>query len=406
MSGIYIHIPFCKQACSYCNFYFVTREQLQPAFVDRLCKEIDETDPIYRDEPVETIYLGGGTPSRLPADEIGRILDRLDRVFDLDLQEVTMEVNPDDVTADYLKELKSLGVGRLSMGVQTFDPERLKFMNRAHTTKEAVNCLELLARTGFDIWTADLIYGLPGQSLKELEKDVRRLLSFDPPHISAYSLTIEPRTRLGKMLELGRLKPADEDHVSEQFDLIGVLLESAGIHRYEVSNYARPGCEAVHNTRYWEHYNYLGYGPSAHSFWWEDSKAVRWRVAANLKSYLSGGGSGPGEGGQNIAKRPDAGQIGMGSLEIDREVLPLNVLAEERLMLGLRTVRGVRIDTLEDLYGYGLNKGQLTWLAKSREEGFFDKDEELLKLTSKGLRIADHLTVGLLSARSKRTVSG
>ncbi|HYW35816.1 MAG TPA: radical SAM family heme chaperone HemW, partial [Balneolaceae bacterium] len=249
MSGIYLHIPFCKQACSYCDFYFVTRQNQRSAFVDALLQEIRSyrgTD--FTNEPVRTIYFGGGTPSLLKPAQIESILSAIRRTFSVEAEEITLEMNPDDVSAGYLADLKKAGINRASMGVQTFQPELLKFMNRAHSRQEALRCLELLSGTGFDSFTVDLIYGNPGQSMDQLSEDLDLLLDFDPPHVSAYSLAVEPKTRLGKQVELGRITPPEDDTVAEHFELINERLSAEDIHRYEVSNYSRPGAEAVHNS--------------------------------------------------------------------------------------------------------------------------------------------------------------
>ena len=273
MSGIYIHIPFCKQACSYCDFYFVTRDRLVPEFVDALLHEIS-TVPVgdgspFPGDPVRTLYLGGGTPSRLPLPQLKRIFDTLHRHFGLSgLEEVTVEVNPEDVTADLLAGLRDMGVTRLSMGVQSFQPELLEFMHRVHSAPEAHKALEKVVHAGFSSFSVDVIYGCPGQTEAQLQDDLDQLLVYDPPHLSAYSLTIEPHTRLGKQAKLGRLTPADDETVARQSRLIRDVLAPNGIHKYEISNYARHGHEAEHNSAYWSHENYLGLGPAAHSFYW------------------------------------------------------------------------------------------------------------------------------------------
>ncbi len=273
MSGIYLHIPFCKQACSYCDFYFVTRDGLIPEFVDALVQEITavpagDGSP-FPGDPVRTLYLGGGTPSRLPLSQFERIFDALNRHFDISgLTECTVEVNPEDVTTEWLSGVRESGVTRLSMGIQSFQPELLEFMHRAHSAPVAHRALENVARAGYTSFSVDLIYGCPGQTDAQLLDDLDRLLAYDPPHLSAYSLTIEPRTRLGKQAELGRLKPADDETVVRQSRLIRDVLSANGIHQYEISNYARPGHEAEHNSAYWSHENYLGLGPAAHSFYW------------------------------------------------------------------------------------------------------------------------------------------
>lgn len=377
MAGIYIHIPFCKQACSYCDFYFVTQKKLVEPFTDALIQEIRSfRDTVYSDEPIETIYIGGGTPSQLSADQLQQIFNALDETFLLQPEEVTMEMNPDDVTPEYLKSLLDTGVNRASMGIQSFDEKLLEFMHRAHTNQEAIKALEHLHTAGFPTFTADLIYGNPGQTLDMLEADIDQLLKFDPPHISAYSLTVEPKTRLGKQVELGRISPPDDEKVSAHFDLLTKKLRSAGLQRYEVSNYSKPGKEAVHNSNYWRHENYLGLGPAAHSFWWVNREAKRWENKPDIKSYLDN------TKGQNRK---------------NYEVLDLKGLAEERLMLGLRTVWGVSRVELKDRYQYELNTKQEQWLTYQKEKGMFEMEDDVIRLTSEGLKIADLLTVDLLS---------
>lgn len=377
MSGIYIHIPFCKQACSYCDFYFLTRGELRQPFVDALVSEIKSyKNTKFTKEKVRTIYMGGGTPSLLNHLQLESIYRTLYEVFDIDPDEITMELNPDDVNPEYLSMIRDLGVDRASMGVQSFDKKLLKFMHRAHTPEEAFAALSALQKTGFPSYTADLIYGNPGQSLKTLEQDIDKLLSFDPPHISAYSLTVEPNTRLGKQVQLGRIDPPDDDHVSEQFDLVRNKLAKAGVEQYEVSNFAKPGKEAVHNSNYWNHENYIGFGPSAHSFWWDDLGARRWQNQADLKKYLS-------EEPENYREQ--------------EEKLSNNTLAEERLMLGLRTKWGVSEKNLDERYNYRFTNSQTEWIKQQIEKGFMESEGENLKMTFEGLKISDHLIVDLLS---------
>ncbi|MDZ7691582.1 MAG: radical SAM family heme chaperone HemW [Balneolaceae bacterium] len=380
MSGIYIHIPFCKQACSYCDFYFVTRTGYRDEFVNRLVEEIYSYEgTTFSKEPVNSIYIGGGTPSLLAPAHVERILQALQDTFQLDPREITLEMNPDDVTREYLGRLLDLGITRSSMGVQTFKPELLTFMNRAHTREHALNCLELLRGTGFRTFTADLIYGNPGQSLQDLEKDLDTLISFDPPHVSAYSLTIEPQTRLGKQVELGRIDPPKDDKVADHYDLVVEKLDAAGIEQYEVSNYSKPGHEAVHNSNYWRHENYLGLGPAAHSFWWDENKnktAMRWNNKSDLKAYLN----------EDISEIRD-----------EQEQLNQLQLAEERLMLGLRTREGVTKQELDKRYDYKLNERQLNYILQKQQEGTFDFDTKTLRLTPQGRKIADSILLDLVT---------
>ena len=377
MAGIYIHIPFCKQACSYCDFYFVTRKRLIDPFVDSLIKEIHSyRDTLYSNENIETVYLGGGTPSQLSSVQLKCIFDALGESFSLQPVEVTMEMNPDDVTPDYLKSLLDMGINRASMGVQSFDENLLQFMHRAHTKKEALAALESLQTAGFPTYTVDLIYGNPGQTLEMLGEDISQLLQYDPPHISAYSLTVEPQTRLGKQVKLGRISPPEDDLVAEHFDLLTKRFSSAGIEQYEVSNFSKPGKEAVHNSNYWNHENYLGLGPSAHSFWLLDDGGMRWENRSDIKNYMD--------------------DLSAGS-STDPEKLSMYSLAEERLMLGLRTKWGVGFDELRTRYNYELNPKQESWIEYQKEQGMLKTDGNVLRFTSEGLKIADLLIVDLLS---------
>ena len=379
MSGIYLHIPFCKQACSYCDFYFVTRKGERDAFVDSLIKEIRSySNTGYVEEKIETLYVGGGTPSLLSPEQLERVFTAVRNTFDTDIKELTIEMNPDDVSQEYLEELRKLGVNRASMGVQSFNPDLLRFMNRAHTRQEALKSLELLSKLGFQTFTVDLIYGNPGQSLEELEKDIRELLNFNPLHVSAYSLTIESGTRLGKQVELGRLAPPEDDKVADHFKLLNELLCDAGIHRYEVSNYSKPGHEAVHNSNYWKHRNYLGMGPGAHSFWWEgNNDATRWNNKADLRKYLSDDREG---------------------LEEEKDTLSLEQLAEERIMMGLRTREGIRKNEMKDRYNYEFNDRQLNYLEKRESEAKVQVDDSIT-LTDKGIAIADAIILDLITMR-------
>lgn len=373
MTGIYIHIPFCKQACSYCDFYFVTRTSEREHFVERLLKEIRSYgDSRYASEQIQTIYFGGGTPSLLEPKQIEQILAALRSTFSPDFREITFEVNPDDVHPEFLAALKALGITRLSMGVQTFQPELLQFMNRAHSREEALRCLELIKEIGFKSYTVDLIYGNPGQSAEDLAADLDLLLGFHPPHISAYSLTVESGTRLGKQVELGRLVPPEDENVIAHFEQVNRRLKEQEIHRYEVSNYSRSGHEAVHNSNYWRHGNYLGFGPGAHSFWW-DENAYRWENEGDLRAYL---------------KESD--------IRTKREELSPEQLAEERLIMGLRTRDGVTIRELNERYDYQLSDRQKEYLHRRAREQKLHFDTGI-RLTDKGITIADALVLDLVT---------
>lgn len=377
MAGIYVHVPFCKQACSYCDFYFVTQTELIQSFVDALIFEIKswENHSVFN-QNLRTLYFGGGTPSRLEKQHWTQIFEAFEPILKKNhIEEITVEVNPDDVSESYLETLKSVGVTRLSMGVQSFNEPLLRFMNRAHSANEAKNAIHLIKQADFKSYTLDMIYGNPNQSLDDLSTDLDTFLSFNPPHISAYSLTIEPRTRLGKALELGRLKATDEEMLADHFVLVRNRLEQAGFIAYEVSNFAQKGHQAVHNSNYWKHESYIGFGPGAHSFLWKnETTATRWQHAADLKKYII-----------NPLQKVD-------DLELN-----LAELAEERLLIGLRTLEGISLEEMEKRYSYRLNSSQFDFLKRYEELGFLNLKYNHIHLNRNGLLLADKIVLELIS---------
>jgi oxygen-independent coproporphyrinogen-3 oxidase len=420
--GIYIHVPFCKQACSYCDFYFVTREELKTEYVDALCLQImTELPDFAANRVLKTIYFGGGTPSRLRSVDIERILDTIGRYCSKsDVTEITLEANPDDVNKVMLKDLKSIGVSRLSMGVQSFDPELLAFMNRAHSAEEAIHCLELIRQVDFPSFTVDLIYGNPGQSDEALITDIQKLIRFKPPHVSAYALTIEPGTRLGKAAELGRLTPTDDEIVSRHMSIVDQMLDENGIHRYEVSNFARPGHEAVHNGNYWKHVPYIGFGPGAHSLdlrvnsGGKIKSAARWEMVKDIRQYVkTGAGSseqraveekqGAGSSEQRaVEEKQGAGSSEQQAGRLNIEQLSLLQLAEERLLMGLRTSDGVSMEELKSKYDYELTPNQINWIKKQSGLVITEAGESssgVIKIEKPSLAVADYLILELISRK-------
>jgi oxygen-independent coproporphyrinogen III oxidase len=376
MAGIYIHVPFCRQACSYCDFYFVTRLALIPDYVDALIRDIRSwTGSRWTRTPIKTLYFGGGTPSTLDPRQLERILAALHETFDIgSLDEFTFELNPDDARPDYLEAIRNLGVDRLSMGVQSFNPDLLTFMHRSHSRDEALRSLDNIRNAGFRRFSADLIYGNPGQTDAMLEDDIRQLLAFEPPHISAYALTIEESTRLGKLEALGRLQPADDDHVAQQALLLESRLKDAGRVRYEVSNYATKGNEAVHNTNYWRHISYLGIGPGAHSFWHADKEAWRWNNERDLKAWMAD---------------PAAART-------EPEHLDGLQRAEEYVLLRLRNAEGLDTVHLMDEYDYAMTPEQHAYWDQLRFSGLALPGDPW-RLSSEGFNVADRITVDLLT---------
>ncbi|MGC4035731.1 MAG: radical SAM family heme chaperone HemW [Chitinophagaceae bacterium] len=334
MAGIYIHIPFCRQACSYCNFHFTalpTGRQVSLAhkneFVAALLKEIDLQRDYLDGETVETVYFGGGTPSLLTLVELESILSGLRQNFIISKDaELTLEANPDDIAEDILNGWRKAGINRLSLGIQSFFDADLQWMNRAHTAAEAKESLKLV-REYFDNMTADLIYGTPTLPDDNWKYNVGQVLEFSVPHISCYALTVEPKTPLQKLIRLGKAADVNQDRQSDQFLLLMQWLEENGYEHYEISNFAKPGFRSRHNSSYWQGKKYLGLGPSAHSF---DGSSRQWNIANNSK-YIS--------------------SLKQNLLSIEKETLTNNQQLNEYIMTSLRTMEGLSLRHVEQRFG-------------------------------------------------------
>ncbi|MBD5366348.1 MAG: radical SAM family heme chaperone HemW [Bacteroides sp.] len=282
MAGLYIHIPYCYSKCAYCDFYSMPQVGTMPRYIDALVAETGLRAGEIT-EPYSTIYIGGGTPSILGADNLARLLDRLSGVFDFSaVGEITVEVNPEDVTRDFLHTLRRAGVNRISMGVQSFSDDELRLVGRRHTAMQAFEAA-LAIKESFDNFSLDLIFGLPGQTLGSLDATLKRMLELDAPHLSAYLLSYEQGTKLYASLMAGKVVEASDELAHEMYLYVHDALSSAGYHHYEISNYARPGMESRHNSSYWNSVPYLGLGASAHSY---DGDLRRYNLS-NIKEYLS-----------------------------------------------------------------------------------------------------------------------
>ncbi len=281
--GIYIHIPFCKQACHYCNFHFSTATKYQEEMVTSIVQELQMQQAYLADEPLGSIYFGGGTPSILSEKYLARIFDTIHQLFKISSNaEITLEANPDDLNKDKLLALKSMGINRLSIGVQSFFKADLDMMNRAHTPAEAISALELAFEHGFEEINVDLIYGIPTSSNDSWLKNMEKAFNFPINHLSAYALTVEPKTALAHFIKKGKYPPIDEKKANEQFEMLMHFAQAKGWTHYEISNFALPGKEARHNTAYWQGKAYLGVGPSAHSF---NGLSRQWNIANN-QTYM------------------------------------------------------------------------------------------------------------------------
>ena len=286
MAGLYIHIPLCRRKCLYCDFYSCTREELKAPLLEAIVREMELRRGFLGQEPLNTIYIGGGTPSLLTPAELGRLIAAARRLWECSrLQEVTVEVNPDDVDEDYLHELAAVGVERLSIGVQSFADRDLRLMGRRHDAHKARRAVLAAHRAGFTNISIDLIYGIPGMSAGDWQANLREAVSLGVQHISAYHLTIEEGTPLGTMAARGEFSAVGETVSRSHFDLLRAELSAAGYEHYEISNFALPGFRAVHNSAYWSGGHYLGTGPSAHSF---NGEVRSWSVA-DIERYIEGG---------------------------------------------------------------------------------------------------------------------
>ncbi|MEQ9104347.1 MAG: radical SAM family heme chaperone HemW [Rhodothermales bacterium] len=380
MAGLYLHIPFCTQRCVYCDFYFVTTARSTAPFVRALEQEIRLYGHQYADqEPLETIYFGGGTPSLLPVDDIVRILKTIHASFDTsNVQEITLELNPEDGTPEYLEGILSAGVNRLSIGVQSFFDADLTFMNRAHNAAAAKEVIHSVQKAGFGTFSADLIFGLPDQPVEYWSANLEIAAGLDIPHLSTYSLTIEKGTPLHKQMARGLVSESPEAVYNDRYLFAMEFLKDRGYEHYEISSFARDGHRAVHNHRYWDHANYIGCGPSAHSFWWKGLPALRWSNVRNVKQYealLM----------QHVAPLDQ------------REQLGLDALADEHVMLRLRTGDGLDLGELESRYGVDLLVEKVQELADLEGSGLIlPIRNNRVRLTDLGKTVCDSVTATLL----------
>jgi oxygen-independent coproporphyrinogen-3 oxidase len=368
MAGIYIHIPFCKKLCHYCDFYHVISNEEFSLFIKAILREAEIKQEYLGKEPVSTIYFGGGTPSVIKAGETEEILERLKKLYNVDPEsEITIELNPDDVSPGYLAALKKMGFNRISLGVQSWNDEDLKLLNRRHTGAQALNALDQIFKAGFSNVTIDLIYGIPGMSIDSWESNLDRSLSAGISHLSAYHLTIEPGTVFGKMKEKGLLQEIDEEESTAQFNMLIEKTEPAGFIHYEISNFGKPGFFSIHNTNYWKQVPYLGLGPSAHSF---NGYSRQWNIR-DLKKYIK--------------------HISGGKEFFEREELDIKTRFNEYIMTSLRTMWGIDLEYVErtfekEGYDYVINLS-----GKFIGYGMMKQEKNTLILSNQGKMISDNI---------------
>lgn len=372
MAGIYIHIPFCKQACHYCDFHFSTSMKYKDEMMEALVREIDLRKNYLNGEVINTIYFGGGTPSIVPVKDIDKLIKKIHQNFEISsLVEVTLEANPDDLNKEHLQQLHQIGINRLSIGVQSFFNKDLEWMNRAHHKDEALDCIRRAQDIGIENISIDLIYGTPGLTDQEWLQNILTALELEVPHISSYALTVESKTALGNWVEKGKVKPMDEEQAASQFEILMEELESNGFEHYEISNFARPGYYSKHNSSYWEGAKYMGIGPSAHSF---DKNSRQWNVANNNK-YID--------------------EIFRDQLPMEVEQLKLNDRFNEYLMVSFRTSKGVSKKYIEDEFGSSILSQFEESVKEFKNNNWVKLENDYYKTTKSGKLMADKIAAEL-----------
>lgn len=371
MSGIYLHIPYCKQACHYCDFHFSTTLKGKEDLLQAMRQEIALRKDYFGNHSVETIYFGGGTPSILSVDEIAKLIETIYKNFTVVASpEITLEANPDDLSWEKLKDLQSIGINRLSIGIQSFHDNELKMMNRAHQAKDALQCLEQISQL-FDNYSIDLIYGMPNSTASSWLKNLAILEKFPIPHLSSYALTVEPKTALQHFVNQGVITLLEEEKVQEQFELLIDFTEEHHFIHYELSNFGKEGYFSKNNTAYWLGKPYVGIGPAAHSF---NQKERGWNLANNPQYTKA---------------------IKQNTLAIETETLSKKDRFNEYIMTGLRTMWGVSYEKISLEFG----ERYVTYLQQSAqkhlENHLLYEDNQILRTTRKGKFLSDGIASDL-----------
>lgn len=373
MAGLYIHVPFCAKRCIYCDFFTSTNQSSKADYVDAVCKELVIRQDYLHSAPLRTIYFGGGTPSQLSAADFERIFTVINQHYDTSrCEEITLEANPDDMTPEYIASLHHLPFNRVSMGVQSFQPKDLVFLNRRHDKGQAIEAVANCKAAGLSNISIDLIYGLPEQTPQRWIENLEEAIALRVPHISAYHLIYEEGTKLSKLKSAGKVIPVSEEFSEDFFALLIDKLKQAGYLHYEISNFALPGCFSKHNSSYWDESPYLGIGPSAHSF---DGESRQWNIAS-MRRYLAG--------------------IEAGTPCVEKEILDLNTKYNEYIITGLRTMWGIRLSRIETRYGKERKDFCFNQARTYIDNGLLLHENDILKLSTKGIFISDRIMSDLL----------
>ncbi|WP_422360602.1 radical SAM family heme chaperone HemW [Reichenbachiella sp.] len=373
MAGIYIHIPYCKQACHYCDFHFSTNLNTKSDLIEAILKEIELQKDYLLGETIETIYFGGGTPSILSIQELSDVLHKIYENFQIsENSEITLEANPDDLGRPKLEELKVAGINRLSIGIQSFDDQILSYFNRAHNSKMALDAVKYAREIGFENISIDLIFGVPNQTLEALKNDLEQALELNTPHVSIYGLTIEEDTVFGKWEKQNKLTPLDEDLAAEHLVLIMDTLAAVGYEQYEISNFCLQGFESKHNSSYWHGKKYLGLGPAAHSY---NGVERQFNYAHNIKYIKS---------------------IQSDKLPFTIEKLSAEDQVNEAILTQLRLKDGINHADLKQIHDFDLIKERRVLINEFIQKNMLELNGNFLSLTSNGKLLADFITEKLI----------
>lgn len=373
MAGIYFHIPFCKSRCTYCDFYKTTDTSKISSLIDALQMELTLRNDYLNERTIQTIYFGGGTPSLLSANQISNLLNECKKMYSIsDEAEITLEANPDDLEINYLHQLRNVGINRLSIGIQTFSAQGLKLMNRRHTPDQAIDAVKNAQIAGFDNISVDLIYGIPHMENEQWQANLDTIFKMNIQHLSAYHLTYHRNTVLWKRLKKGTIREIDEQQSVEQFEMLSATAEKNGFIQYEVSNFALPGYFSKHNSSYWKQTEYIGIGPSAHSF---NMQNRQWNVS-NLEMYLS--------------------SILEGKVPCETEILSTNDKFNDYIITSLRTIWGVDMQYVEQNFGNKLLSYLIKMATKYIDNEQLSIDSNKMFLTKKGIFISDKIMSDLI----------
>ncbi len=371
MAGIYLHIPFCKKACHYCDFHFTTSLKYKDELLQAMHAEL-QLQKGYLKESIETIYFGGGTPSVIGAGEIQKLLDSISSLNTISNNaEITLEANPDDLSQENVKALKQTQINRFSIGIQSFFEEDLRWMNRAHNVSEAESSVKRAQDAGFENITIDLIYGYPLLSNEKWKSNIRKAIELEVPHISAYSMTVEDKTALANAIRKGKQPKMNESQSAEQFLILMEMLEEAGFEHYEISNFAKPGCYSRHNSNYWKGIPYLGIGPSAHSF---NGNTRHWDIPNNAK-YID-----------SLLKE---------QIPSETEILTQENKLNEYIMTSLRTIWGMDLMKVEADFGSDYRQLVTNAMEEFLDKGWINIHENIVRLTKEGKLFADNIAAEL-----------